>query len=103
MRRSVPTSDRLEHDWRPDDEVSTLVAGVLNDRRTPTDPAGMARTVRDVLSAARMLGPNAYPRAEQIASTDDGGDCDRDPDCVRGDAHGGPCMDADDAEEWATH
>jgi len=88
----------------PNDEVSTLIAGVLNDHRTPPDPYGRARAIRDVLSAARMLGPNAYPSAEQIALTDDDSlDCDRDPDCVLGDAHDGGCMDRSEAEEWRAH
>lgn len=83
-----------------DDEVSTLIAGVLNDPRTPNDPNGQARAVRDVLAAARMLGPNAYPPVERIALTDDGGDCERDPVCVLGDAHGGPCLNRNERDEW---
>lgn len=85
-----------------DDEVTVLIAGVLNDRRTPTDSRGRARAVRDILAAARMLGPNAYPTAEQISLADESG-CRRDKDCILNDGHDGGCMDRDEDEEWRTH
>lgn len=85
-----------------DDEVTALIAGVLNDRRTPADSKGQARAVRDILSAARMLGPNAYPTADQISLFDESG-CRRDEGCVLDDGHDGSCRNRAEEEEWQAH